>query len=316
VAKVSDTDSDGLVQKVARRIRNTVRVATLGMPGSPEPEPQPEPKAAPEPEPEYLLPTIEKDIEVEEFPFIAAAAYDEGVSKEELEQIVERLGHWEYRFQLGHGIDTSLSSRFKEETVRFHRYRSKLISETVAELLGDDLSEAKILDLACHCGMFSFDLVDRGAAQVHGIEYRDKNIDQAQFIADYYGIDNVSFEQGDAYDLDAVDEYDVVMCLGLLYHLVRPIDVLEACRRAAKKFVVVETVCNPLPIPAYMVVSDKNVDLAIEGTRSVELQPTYRGVIESLRAVGFSEITEVIGHTDEHVELFTEGLRRCFIAKV
>jgi hypothetical protein len=154
------------------------------------------------------------------------------------------------------------------------------------------------------------------ALDKHGIEYREKNLAQARFITDYYGIDNVSFEQGNAYDLDAVDEYDVVVCLGLLYHVVRPIDLLEACRAAAKKFVVIETICNPTPIPAYLVVGDKNVDVAIEGTRSIELQPTYRGVIESLRAVGFTEITEVIGHTDGYIELFTEGVRRCFIAKV
>jgi 2-polyprenyl-3-methyl-5-hydroxy-6-metoxy-1,4-benzoquinol methylase len=302
-----------LPDKVVRRVRNTLRVAALGMPAHPPP---PEPKPPPEPEPEYLLDTVEKNIVVGEFPFIAGASFDTSLSPQELEAEVDRLGHWEYRFELAHGLDTSLSSRFTDETVQFHRYRSSLISETVADLLGEDLSSASILDLACHCGMFSFDLAHRGAAQVHGIEYREKNLDQAGFIAGHYGIDNVSFEQGDAYDLDAVDEYDVVMCLGLLYHLVRPIDVLEACRAAAKRFVVVETICNPAPIPAYVVVADKNVDRAIEGTRHVELQPTYRGVIESLRAVGFSDITEVVGHTEGRVELFSDGLRRCFIARV
>ena len=302
-----------LTDKVVRRVRNTLRVAALGMP-SPVPPPEPEPE--PDPEPEYLLPMIRKDIAIEEFPFITGAEFDTAMSEEELVAVVEELGHWEYRFELAHGLNTSLSSRFTEETVSFHRYRSKLISETVADLLGDELPEAAVLDLASHCGMFSFDLADRGAARVHGIDYRSKNIAQARFIAGHYGIENVSFEQGDAYDLDAVDEYDVVMCLGLLYHLVRPIDVLEACRAAATRFVVVETICNPTPVPAYMVVGDKDTSRAIEGTRHVELQPTYRGVIESLRAVGFSEIREVVGRTAEPVELFSEGLRRCFIATV
>ncbi len=264
-------------------------------------------------EPELLLPTIRKAITLAEFPFVAARRENPRWDEAALRERILALGRWEYCLSFSHGLTTALNSTFDDDTVRFHRYRSKLVSGTGCELLGDDLASGRIADLACHCGVFSLDLAQRGAGHVTGLELRDRNLRQAEFLRDYYGISNVTFRQADLERPPAL-EADVVLCLGILYHVVTPIQLLEYCHRCCARFAVVETICNPTPIAGYVVVGGKNVQVATEGSRPVELQPTYRGVIASLRAVGFERVVEVVGSCEQPVPLFPELARRCFIA--
>lgn len=263
---------------------------------------------------EFQLPTIEKHIEIAEFPFIEANRENDAWSHDALVEAIDRLGHWEYYFPFSHQLTTRRKASFTEDTMAFHRYRSKLISETIIELLGDARSDATVLDLACHCGVFSLDLAHRGVRHAHGIEYRRKNLDQAEFLRDYYRVDNASFEQGDVYALPTDKRYDVIMCLGIMYHVVQPVELLEYCYNHADRFAVIDTICHKQPLPAYMVVGDKNPKIAIEGTRRIEFQPTYRGLVETMRQVGFTKIVEVVGHCDAAVELYSDRSRRCFIA--
>lgn len=274
----------------------------------------PAPPVAPQSPPvtEFLLPTHNKTIELREFDFIRMRRENPAWSRQQLTETIHRLGHWEYYFEFNEGLTTRINATFNERTMDFHRYRSTLISETILQLLGSNAAQADIVDLACHCGLFSFDLAARGVRAVHGIEYREKNLAQAEFLKEYYRFSNVSFTQGDVYEIQSCPA-DVVMCLGLLYHVVRPVEVLELCYRSASRFAVIETICHKEPISAYKVIGDRNVAVAIEGTRAIELQPTYRGLIDTMRQVGFKAIIEVVGQCNTPIELFSDGYRRCLI---
>lgn len=263
---------------------------------------------------EFLLPQHRKDISIAEFPFVAANTENPAWSEQSLRETIKRLGRWEYYFPFSHGLTTEKHGSFNEFTVDFHRYRSSLISETIVELLGEEKGESTVLDLACHCGVFSLDLAYRGVKHAHGIEFREKNLKQAEFLRDYYRVGNASFEQGDVYNLQEGTKYDVVMCLGIMYHVVQPVELLEYCYKHANKFVVIDTVCHKQPISAFVVVGDKDPKIAIEGTRSIEFQPTYRGLIETMRQVGFRKVVEIVGECSTSVELYSDRSRRCFIA--
>jgi 2-polyprenyl-3-methyl-5-hydroxy-6-metoxy-1,4-benzoquinol methylase len=263
---------------------------------------------------EFLLPQIHKTIVLREIPFIAERTENPAWPADVLQKTVHDLGVWEYHFTFSHGLTSKINSTYNDRTIEFHRYRSVLISETIAQLLGDHLEQASILDIACHCGAFSLDMAHRGAKRALGFDVRAANIRQAEFLKKYYRIDNAAFEQSDVYGYRTAEVFDVVMCLGILYHVVRPIELLELCYNSCRHFAVIDTVCHQEPISAYHVVTGKNTLSKIEGTRSVELQPTYRAVIDSLRAVGFKKIVEVVGTCDVPIELYNDGSRRCFIA--
>jgi tRNA (mo5U34)-methyltransferase len=263
---------------------------------------------------EFLLPQLKKHITLEEFPFVAQRRPNPRWDERSLKAEILRLGHWEYHLSFEHGLDTGIHGTFNDGTIDFHRYRSKLISETIAGLVGVKLADTTIIDLASHCGVFSMDIAYRGAKSVLGVEYREKNLNQARFLKDYYQVERVDFEQGDIYDLGEHVKADVVMCLGLLYHVVRPIEVVELCYERCRQFAVIETVCHKQPLSGYVVVTGKNPLVAIEGTRSIELQPTYRGIIDTIREAGFKSVVEVVGTCDRPIDLFSDNTRRCFIA--
>lgn len=264
--------------------------------------------------PEFLLPQIRKHIVVEEFPFITANRENPDWSEEELRAKIIELGPWAYRFAFAYGLTTeTFCESFYQPGIEHHRFRSNLVSETVVDLLGDEVGQSTVLDLACHSGIYAFDMAFRGAQSVLGIELRQKSLEKAKFLQDYYRIPNVTFEQGDVYDLDQDLEADVVLCMGILYHVVRPVELIEFCYHHSKKFAVIDTNCSTDPVSAYYVVRDKNMESSLEGTRSLEFLPTYRAIIDTMQEVGFKEIVEIVGTCDTPIFLYSDYTHRCFI---
>jgi 2-polyprenyl-3-methyl-5-hydroxy-6-metoxy-1,4-benzoquinol methylase len=262
---------------------------------------------------EFVLPQIRKDIVLEEIPFVDARRENPEWDRDVLTSRIRELGHWEYHFEFSHGLSTRMNASYNDGTIRFHRYRSKLISETVAELFGDAFTEASVIDLACHCGAFSLDAAFRGAKSVLGIELRERNLNQARFLKEYYRADNVEYRQGDVMSLDPTLKADVVYCLGLLYHVVNPIELLERCVGAARQMIVVDTICHKQPWPGFHLIRGKDTRSALEGARSCEFHPTYRGLIAAMEEAGCSQIVEVHGICAEPIELYSDQLRRCLI---
>jgi hypothetical protein len=110
----------------------------------------------------------------------------------------------------------------------------------VAALTGRSIADLRVLDLASLEGMYSLELAARGAT-VLGIEGREANLAKAEFAARALALDTVEFQLGDVRELSRQrhGEFDVVLCLGIFYHLDTP-DVFlfaerihEVCRTAA-----------------------------------------------------------------------------------
>lgn len=263
---------------------------------------------------ELLLPRVERRVAVEEPGYMVSHVGHASLSTAELQAEVDRLGAWTATFPLRGGVRTTPDT-IEAAVERMHRlFRRDLIGGTVADLLGDELETTTILDVGCNSGYFSFDLADRGAAQVDGIDLRHENIAQARFLAEHYGIDNVSFEVSDAEADAPAGQWDVVLNLGLLYHVTQPLALLRQTYDWCRRFAVIDTVCTLEPFSGYIVVGDRDVDRPVEGRAEIELHPTYRGAIDTIGAAGFSEIIEITGTADETPPAYATGTRRCFLA--
>src|SRR4051812_23158565 len=86
------------------------------------------------------------------------------------------------------------------------------------------------LDIGCSSGFFSLKLKELGAAYVLGVDSGEQPqaIKQAQFAAATLGLD-VDFRILSAYDLAALGTtFDVVLFMGVFYHLRHPLVALEA----------------------------------------------------------------------------------------
>jgi tRNA (mo5U34)-methyltransferase len=105
--------------------------------------------------------------------------------------------------------------------------------ERFASALPVDLRGWSVLDIGCNAGFYSFEMARRGAARVLGIDHDERYLAQARYAARALG-QTVEFQQRSVYDLHALQEkFDLVLFMGVLYHLRHPLLALDLLRRYA-----------------------------------------------------------------------------------
>ena len=99
-----------------------------------------------------------------------------------------------------------------------------------AALVPDDLRGKTVLDIGCNAGFYAFEMKRRGAARVVGIDADPRYLAQARLAADVLGVD-VELRELSVYDVAELGErFDVVLFLGVLYHLRHPLLALDRLR--------------------------------------------------------------------------------------
>lgn len=97
-----------------------------------------------------------------------------------------------------------------------------------ADALPRDLTGKTVLDIGCNAGFYSIEMRRRGARRVLGIDSDDHYLQQARFVADTLGFDDVEFRNLSVYDVASLGErFDVVIFMGVLYHLRHPLLALD-----------------------------------------------------------------------------------------
>ena len=111
-------------------------------------------------------------------------------------------------------------------------------------LSGRAFSELRLLDLACAHGQYALEFARRGATAL-GIEGRKAWVDHANLTRESSGFERLSFVQDDVRNLSRskYGEFDIVLCLGLLYHLDQPdcFDMLKKIEEVCTGFAVIDT---------------------------------------------------------------------------
>jgi SAM-dependent methyltransferase len=97
------------------------------------------------------------------------------------------------------------------------------VMQSIADLAGKPFDRLRILDLGCGEGVYAIEAALHGA-EVLAVDARRARMDQGAEIARRHGLDNVAFVQSDARTLSPETHgiFDVVLFLGLLYHLDAP----------------------------------------------------------------------------------------------
>jgi tRNA (mo5U34)-methyltransferase len=119
--------------------------------------------------------------------------------------------------------------------------------EQIAPHLPADLSGARALDIGCNAGFYSFELARRGA-DVLAVDVDEHYLRQARWAADELGLgERVTLRQLGVYDLAELDAepFDVVLFLGVLYHLRHPLLALDTIAPLVAGRLVVQTLTMP-----------------------------------------------------------------------
>jgi 2-polyprenyl-3-methyl-5-hydroxy-6-metoxy-1,4-benzoquinol methylase len=157
----------------------------------------------------------------------------EQIAKEKQEHI-KRLGPW-----TAHCIHLTDDIYTFDHPEMDPRLRS--ILQISADITGKPLHELRVLDLACLEGHFGIEFALHGS-QVVAVEGREANLEKARFATKALGLHNIELVLDDVRNVnkDRYGLFDVVLCLGILYHLDTP-DVMNFVENIA-------TLCNKVAV--------------------------------------------------------------------
>jgi 2-polyprenyl-3-methyl-5-hydroxy-6-metoxy-1,4-benzoquinol methylase len=258
---------------------------------------------------EYLLPRLLVATTVAPFSF-EQRFVREGLTVPAPDE-VQRLGPWAYQVEMGKV--STLGVRHAADWT-YHRYRNSLLIDTISNIAGELAPSLSVLDVACHCGLFTLELTERGFGQVTGLDLRDRNIDQARFLADVFGVRAADFRTMNVREFGRLAPADIVLCAGLLYHVTFPLELLRSLFAVTRQFLVLDSLSHNYPLSAFHLVCGKNVDYSAEGETHYELHPTYRALCDALYAVGFRTVYEIIGDRAAEIPHYAAGNVRSFVA--
>ena len=116
----------------------------------------------------------------------------------------------------------------------------------IAPYVPEDLHGLRALDIGCNAGFYSFELARRGA-RVTAIDVDPHYLRQAQWAAGRFGFeDAIEFRRASVYSLARYGEkFDVVLFLGVLYHLRHPLLALDVLGTVTARLLVLQTLSMP-----------------------------------------------------------------------
>lgn len=146
------------------------------------------------------------------------------MTREEISAGVRELGQWFHNLELG-GVQTA-PDHFLGDFPR-------VFYERFAEAIPADLTGKSVLDVGCNGGFYSLEMKRRGAARVVGIDTDERYLAQARFAAKVSGVE-IELRHLDVYQVAELGErFDLVLFLGVLYHLRHPLLALDLLHRFA-----------------------------------------------------------------------------------
>jgi tRNA (mo5U34)-methyltransferase len=98
-----------------------------------------------------------------------------------------------------------------------------------------DLTGMTVLDIGCNGGFYSIEMKRRGATRVLGIDHDEQYLQQARFAAEVLNLE-IAFQRMSVYELPQLHErFDVVLFMGVFYHLRYPLLALDLLRQYVAK---------------------------------------------------------------------------------
>ena len=144
-------------------------------------------------------------------------ARGDAAAKAEVEEIIQRLGPWYHNVVLAPGVMTN------PPNPDYPASRWRVLDQAIPK----DLKGKSVLDIGCNSGFFSLEMKTRGADRVVGVDIMPHLLAQSRFGSHWFEQPLELYECG-AYDVDSLgSSFDVVMFIGVLYHLKHPLYALE-----------------------------------------------------------------------------------------
>jgi tRNA (mo5U34)-methyltransferase len=256
---------------------------------------------------------------------------------EALGRLDELEGHWWHSIDLGDGVQTK------------GRKSAELLQSELAGLDFPDVKGRSVLDIGAWDGFYSFEAERRGASRVVALDYFTWSLDldaqhgylercqlagetplswdrvpevwQPETLPGKACFDTAAMALGSdvesvvadflEVDLDALGTFDVVLFLGVLYHLTDPFGALRRLAQVTDEVAVIETAGVEAPgnddQPAFMFFPNDE----LLGDPTNWWAPNEAGLVAMCHAAGFSRVeTRLTARATEPKEATLARVRR------
>jgi tRNA (mo5U34)-methyltransferase len=143
------------------------------------------------------------------------------LTRDDIQQRVRSLGEWFQNMNLG-GVWTAPNHFLGDyPQIKFRNF---------AHAIPADLRGRTVLDIGCNAGFYSIEMKRRGADRVVAVDSDEQYLAQARFAAEVLEVD-IEFQELSVYDVARLGEkFDLVIFMGVLYHLRHPLLALDLIR--------------------------------------------------------------------------------------
>lgn len=152
------------------------------------------------------------------------------LSTEQIKNRITELGPWFHNMNLC-GIQTAPDHFLGDyPSIKWTRFSHAMPS---------DLRGKTVLDIGCNAGFYSIEMKKRGADRVIAIDHDSAYLEQARFAARVHGME-IEFNQMSVYEVAELGErFDIVIFMGLFYHLRHPLLALDLIHEYAAKDILI-----------------------------------------------------------------------------
>lgn len=236
------------------------------------------------------------------------------MDKEEIARRVAEFPRWHYEFDLK-GVKTPI---YNERFLNRHVQRKAYFFDALVSLCGGSLKGKRILDIGCNAGFWPLQSIEAGADFVQGIEGRQFHVDQAELVFEALEVskDRYDFHCANLYDVDFADfgEFDIVCYLGLMYHISKPIELMEKINKVNSDLVVIDTQVIPSEESMFKVVHENLEDPRNSSENSLVLRPSALAVIDHMKMFDYDVVAMTPDFSDySGVRAYKIGNRQAFI---
>lgn len=149
-----------------------------------------------------------------------------------------RLGPWFHNLHLPDGRQTAPDHPLGDFPASKWR--------EIEPFIPTDLTGWRALDIGCNAGFYSFELARRGASVV-ALDADERYLEQARWARALYGLEErVELRLMPVYELArTTEQFDLVLFLGVLYHLRHPLLALDIVAEKVRRLLVLQTLTMP-----------------------------------------------------------------------
>jgi len=230
-----------------------------------------------------------------------------------LEERIAELGPWHYRIEFDDGVSTPTP---KPSVLNRHEQRGRYFFDALLRVTGGSLEGRRVLDLGCNAGYWAYLAMEAGADFLLGVDARERQLDQARLVFEAKGVDpaRYRFEEANVFEHDFSERFDVVLCLGLMYHVSKPMDLFEVMAGVGAEIIVIDTIISPSQESLFKVRREPVDRWLNAADMETVLIPSRQAVIDLAAQFGFNTVPLALNMTDlTGLGEYREGRRLAFI---